>query len=185
MENERMLLLWRAGRFRDKRTLPCVGIDVREMWKTQPLRKTSAERMEEANNSRDQQQSGESTWNRRRCRCSPPTRSGCHSVDMQLVTLSLESGKFLSFKPDTRAQSNVIPLHLYKKATDDHELTNLQPERASLIAYGGSKLGVVGQAQIIVWRGDNPCLADCRFIDHQEMRPLLGRKACLGMGILQ
>ena len=33
--------------------------------------------------------------------------------DSQLVTLKLESGKYLRFQPDTGAQCNVIPLHLY------------------------------------------------------------------------
>ena len=37
--------------------------------------------------------------------------------DSQLVTLKLESGNYLHFQPDTGAQSNVVPLHLYKKAT--------------------------------------------------------------------
>ena len=39
--------------------------------------------------------------------------------DSQLVTLMLESGNYLLFQPDTGAQCNVVPLHLYKKATKD------------------------------------------------------------------
>ena len=39
--------------------------------------------------------------------------------DSQLVTLKLESGNYLRFQPDTGAQCNVVPLHLYKKATRD------------------------------------------------------------------
>ena len=34
--------------------------------------------------------------------------------DSQLVTLNLESGNYLRFQPDTGAQSDVIPLHLYR-----------------------------------------------------------------------
>ena len=37
--------------------------------------------------------------------------------DSQLVTLKLESGNYVRFQPDTGAQCNVVPLHLYKKAT--------------------------------------------------------------------
>ena len=37
--------------------------------------------------------------------------------DSQLVTLNLESGNYFRFQPNTRAQCNVVPLHLYKKAT--------------------------------------------------------------------
>ena len=151
-ENSALRLDRRAGDVEDATTL-----------------QTSAEWMEEVNNSRDQQQTGDSTWNRRRCGCSPPTVVGVDNT--QLVTLRLESGKFLRFQADNGAQCHVIPLHLYKKAPDDHELANLQPERASLIAYGGSKLGVIERARIKVWRGDSPCLLDCKIMDHQEMRP--------------
>ena len=35
--------------------------------------------------------------------------------DTQLVMLGLESGNYLPFQPDTGAQCNVIPVHLYKK----------------------------------------------------------------------
>ena len=36
--------------------------------------------------------------------------------DSQLVMLNLESGNYLRFQPNTGAQCNVVPLHLYKKA---------------------------------------------------------------------
>ena len=39
--------------------------------------------------------------------------------DSQLVMLKLESGNYLRFQPNTEAQCNVVPLHLYKKATKD------------------------------------------------------------------
>lgn len=42
--------------------------------------------------------------------------------DIQLVTLGLESGNYLCFQPDTGAQCNVIPVHLYKKAVNDPDL---------------------------------------------------------------
>ena len=37
--------------------------------------------------------------------------------DSQLVMLNLESGNYFRFQPNTGAQCNVVPLHLYKKAT--------------------------------------------------------------------
>ena len=39
--------------------------------------------------------------------------------DSQLVTLNLESGNYFRFQPNTGAQCNVVPLHLYKKATEN------------------------------------------------------------------
>ena len=46
--------------------------------------------------------------------------------DSQLVTLKLKSGNYLRFQPDTGAQCNVIPLHLYKKATKDVSLKHVK-----------------------------------------------------------
>ena len=55
--------------------------------------------------------------------------------DSQLVTLKLESGKYLRFQVDTRAQCNVVPLELYKKATMDQKLTQLMPASQKITAY--------------------------------------------------
>ena len=42
--------------------------------------------------------------------------------DSQLITLKLESANFVHFQPDTGAQCNVMPLHIYKKASKDKTL---------------------------------------------------------------
>ena len=39
--------------------------------------------------------------------------------DSQMVTLQLESGSLIQFQVDTGAQRNVVPLSIYKKATND------------------------------------------------------------------
>ena len=57
--------------------------------------------------------------------------------DSQLVTLKLESRNNLCFLPDTGAQCNVVPLHLYKKATNDFNLLNMAPVSMAIISYGG------------------------------------------------
>lgn len=41
--------------------------------------------------------------------------------DSQLVTLKLESGSFIRFQPDTGAQCNVLPVHIYKQACNDQK----------------------------------------------------------------
>lgn len=71
--------------------------------------------------------------------------------DTQLVTLCLESGNFLRFQPDTGAQCNVIPVHLYKKAAwNDPDLKQIKPTNLAISAYGGSKLLVLGQVTLRV-----------------------------------
>ena len=101
--------------------------------------------------------------------------------DSQLVTLKLESGNYLRFQPDTGAQCNVVPLHLYKKVTNDFNLLNVAPVSTAIISYGGTSIPILGRVRLRVWRGDFRCLLDCNLVDSKRVRPILGRKTCLGM----
>lgn len=105
--------------------------------------------------------------------------------DSQLATLRLESRRFIRFQPDTGAQCNVPPLYIYRQATDDKKLEKVKPIQTSLAAYGGSRLKVIGHVVIRVWRGDVSYLLHCRLVGNKEIRPILGRNACLDMDIIQ
>ena len=105
--------------------------------------------------------------------------------DSQLVTLKLESGNFIRFQPDTGAQCNVLPLQVYRKASKDEKLKKVNCTQASLVAYGGSKIKVIGRVSICVWINERSCLLDCRLVDSEEIRPILGIKSCLAMNIIQ
>ena len=85
--------------------------------------------------------------------------------DAQLVTLRLESGKYVRFQPDTGALTKAIPINM------------------KITAYGGHALPV-GSVLLRVWRGNFRCKLDCKLVDSSQIRPLLGRKACLGMNIV-
>ena len=104
--------------------------------------------------------------------------------DSQLITLKIESGNYIRFQPDTGAQCNVIPLTIYKKATRDVNLSNVTLAPTCITAYGGHSLQVAGSVRLKVWRGDYHCKLDCKLVDCDNIRPLLGRKACLGMNII-
>ena len=104
--------------------------------------------------------------------------------DSQLVTLKLESGNYLRFQPDTGAQCNVVPLHLYKKATKDVDLCNVTPVNTAIISYGGTSIPILGKVHLYVWRGHFRCLLDCNLVDSKKVSPILGRKVCLGMNII-
>lgn len=54
---------------------------------------------------------------------------------------------------------------------------------AKITAYGGSALNVVGQATIKVWRQKKSYLLNCQIIN-ENVHPLLGHKACLGMKLI-
>ena len=100
------------------------------------------------------------------------------------VTLSLENGNIVRFQLDTGAQCNVLPLHIYKQATGDDSLSEVQPHMSALICYGGTRIPVCGLARIKVQRGDIVCFLDCKLIKADDMRPILGYKACVGMGFV-
>ena len=104
--------------------------------------------------------------------------------DSQLVTLTLESGYYLLFLPDTGAQCNVVPLHLYKKATKDFDLRRVTPVNTAIISYGGTSIPVLGKVHSRVWRGDFRCLLNCNLVESKRVRPILVIKACLGMNII-
>ena len=92
----------------------------------------------------------------------------------------LESSNYLHFQVDTGAQCNVVPLHLYKKATEDHKLALMAPVRQRITAYGRTEIPVIEKAILRVWRGNYMCQLDCKIM-HQT---LLGRKPCLGTKII-
>ena len=107
-----------------------------------------------------------------------------HLDDSQLVTLKVESGNYIRFQPDTGAQCNVIPLTIYKKATRDFSLSQITLAQASITAYGGHTIRVASSVWLKVWRGEYHCKLDCKLVDCDNIRPLLGRKACIGMNII-
>ena len=105
--------------------------------------------------------------------------------DSQYVTLKLDGGSYMRFQIDSGAQGNVVPLSLYKKATKDNNLNNVSRVKSTLFAFGGSKLQSIGEARIRVVRGNDSCIILCKIVDSEKIRPILGRKACLGMKITQ
>ena len=54
-----------------------------------------------------------------------------------------------------------------------------------IILYGGTSIPILGKVHLRVWRGHFRCLLDCNLVDSKKVRPILGRKVCLGMNIIQ
>jgi len=75
-------------------------------------------------------------------------------------------------------------VHLYKKASKDHGLRNIVPLNTTITAYGGAKVNVKGKVGLLVWRDNERYSIECK-LDSKDVRPILGRKACLGMKIIQ
>ena len=79
----------------------------------------------------------------------------------------------------------MLPLQVYQKASKDEKLEKVNRTQASLVPYGGSKIKVIGHVSIRFWRNERSCLLDCRLVDSEEIRPILGIKSCLAMNIIQ
>ena len=102
--------------------------------------------------------------------------------DDQLVTLKVESGNMVRFQVDTGADCNVIPTSIYKKTTKDWNLKNvpLQSHQFSLTAIRTSPFeGEWGYALL----GDRKCAALTAML-WMERRPILGRRASIGMKLV-
>ena len=75
-------------------------------------------------------------------------------------------------------------LELYKKATRDYELVHVIPSQQKITAYGVAKIPVVRKVFLRVWRGDFKCRLDCKIVHRCNIRPLLGRRFCVGVKIV-
>ena len=104
--------------------------------------------------------------------------------DLQYVTFKLESGNYLCFQVDTSAQCNVIPHSLYMKATKDDNLAHVISADTTITAYEGNTIPVVGMVLVHVWHGEFRCKLDRKLVNATNIRPLLGRKAWLGMKLI-
>ena len=85
---------------------------------------------------------------------------------------------------DTGAECNVLPLHIYRSATGDVSLTDLLPSTSSIILYGGMKKPIIGTVKIPAKHKGFECFLNCRIVDDEGCRPLLGKDASIGMGII-
>ena len=73
------------------------------------------------------------------------------SPDSSLVTLKVLSGNFIAFEVDTGARCNVLPIHIYKKATGDFDLEHVTPSKSSIVVLSRRKQALpyyVGQVSL-------------------------------------
>ena len=81
----------------------------------------------------------------------------------------------------------MLPLGVYTRATGDHRLREISryDRQSALVAYGGATINVCGEVIIRVWRGGKSYRLACKLVDNDTVRPILGRRACIGMGIIR
>ena len=111
--------------------------------------------------------------------------SANQSSDSNLVTLKVPTGNFIRFEIDTGARCNVLPVHIYKQATGDFNLQQINPVQSSIVSYDGGNIPVIGTVKIQVWRGSFTCLLFFCLVESKRCRPILGKSACEGMGVVE
>ena len=94
-----------------------------------------------------------------------------------------------NWKVATTYDSKSIPVSVQccpvQKAIKDYRLMKVTPARQKITAYGGAAtIPICGTTLLRVWRGDYRCKLDCKLVDRDDIRPILGRKACVGMKIV-
>ena len=57
----------------------------------------------------------------------------------------------------------VLPLYVYKLASNDRKLEKVKSVQTSLVARVGSKIKVIGHLTIRVWKNNVSSLLACRF----------------------
>ena len=107
--------------------------------------------------------------------------SASQTSDSNLVTLKVASGNFIRFG----ARCNVLPVHIYKKETGDYRLENVNPVKSSIVSYDGGSIPVLGTVKIQVQHGSFKCFLLCRLVESKRCRPILGKSACEGMGLVK
>ena len=102
-----------------------------------------------------------------------------HKIKDWLVTILIHQQQ-TTFKIDTGAQCNVIPLWKYYQMCKDP----LQPSSASLVAFGGHKLRTHGKVQLPCQHKANHYLVEFEVVDH-DVPNILGLVTCIEMNLVQ
>ena len=76
-------------------------------------------------------------------------------------------------------------MSVYARATGDVNLKQVIPIRSTISVYGGTSIPIIGKVIIRVWRSSKSYKLECKLIESERVRPLLGRKACLGMNVIR
>ena len=109
------------------------------------------------------------------------------TVDSQLkqntayAKVCLNSEKTVSFKIDTGAQANILPMNIFKTLKNKPELSN---SKHKLISYTGQYLNTTGEAKINCMHKDKQLDLNFHVVD-MEAQPILGLQSCIDLKLVQ
>ena len=100
--------------------------------------------------------------------------------------LLLGSDHLQRFQLDTGATANIIPQHVYKKASSDQHMRKLKPCDISLVMFNKSTTKVTGKALMEVLNPKNGLRYDVEFlVVREDFIPLIGVKTLQSMNLIE
>ena len=92
----------------------------------------------------------------------------------------------IRFQIDNGSFVNIVPLHIYRKASGDMNLERLKPSNTqSITVYGNRAWSVLGEVIVRVWRKRRTCLVRLLIVEGEQFHCILGRNACIELGCLE
>ena len=107
--------------------------------------------------------------------------------DELMVTLRLQwkCKPHIRFQIDNGSSVNIVPLHIYKKASGDMNMERLNSSNTqSITLYGNRAWSVLGEVIVRVWRKRRTCLVRLLIVEGEQFHCILGRNACIELGCL-
>ena len=102
----------------------------------------------------------------------------------QLVTFKLNDKAAIRCQIDSGADCNILPLHVYKPATQDWKLKQVRPSRARLFGFGQQSIQPVGCVTLRLQRGQLEHLVDFQVLNGRQYHSLVGAKTCVAFRLL-
>ena len=110
--------------------------------------------------------------------------SAIHLRPEQTITLQLSSKNAIRFQIDNGADCNVLPLHVYRSATGDHELQKVKPSTTTLWAFGQKRVPSAGVVVLQMQRHGKMFDISCELVVGKQYHSVLGSNSCRVLGVL-
>ena len=102
-----------------------------------------------------------------------------HLRDKHMVTFKISDKAAIRCQIDSGADCNVLPLHVYKPASQDWHLQRIRPSRATLFGYGRQPIQPVGCVTLRLQRGSLEHLVEFQLLNGMQYHSIIGADTCL------
>ena len=107
------------------------------------------------------------------------------SEKQAVVTMMLAPNNVpVQFQIDSGAECNVLPSDIYVEVTGDPNYEHLQPTKASVIMYNGTREAIVSKCKLYATRNGMKHTVEFNVL-HGNYTPVLSLESCVAMGFLK